>query len=211
MAGVRAGRSAETFVYPDLLGWSPPRTALDSVIGEAQTLMLAGLGPLDPEADSSETGGKSPSILRWCTLPFGQRVLVKMRHSPQNISPDQRPTGYVLQPPHVAASPERAGAQTPARQQQPAIPPESTGIRRTTHTLDALTQAAIDSRFDPKVVGEGLLQAATGAHAMEHAVAFAAVIAKARVARARRDERSRAATGRQQSEMFSGDDHNREK
>jgi hypothetical protein len=53
-------------------------------------------------------------------------------------------------------------------------------------SLDDATQECIKSDFDPEVIGRNLLALSVGEDGIERAIAFAAIVSKARIARTRR-------------------------
>lgn len=191
LAGIEVGAGPRDggFSYPDLLDWRPPRTSLDAVgFGEDEraTLVIAGLGRLQLDERKYEAGGRNPAVFRWATLPFGQRIFVKMRPEPDILPRHQRPASVTspaegelatARPKKVAKS-SATRTEPPMRRQLPLLEPME--------SIDVLTQRAIASGFDPAVVGDCLLRAATGPRGIEHALAFASIIAKARLARNRR-------------------------
>lgn len=174
LAAVSEGRKTEGFIYPDLLDWTPPRSGLECVgpTNGPNGLALAGLGLLSLEEPAFEIRGSHPALLRWAALPFGQKVLVKMRPEPKPLAQSQHPVALV---------------ETKNPKEAPLIASdENADCENVTPSIDSLTQQAINSGFDPDVVGRGLLQAAEGESGVEHAVAFAAIIAKAKIARKKR-------------------------
>lgn len=79
LASLGFGGEAESFSYPDLLEWIPPRSQLESVgTTERGRPALAGLGLLEPSLALRSTAGKS-AIWSWMRSDFGQTFLVKHR------------------------------------------------------------------------------------------------------------------------------------
>lgn len=162
------GEKQKSFEYPDLLKWSPPRNQSDAwqSIGNEETLM--GLGRLEPDEASFDSTKGTEITWQWCSLAFGQTVLAKRRKSrgksPQEtIEDDMRP---------ISTAAMKAERFSPSQRDL-----------LTPRTLDDLTRRAIQSGFSPEVIGECLLELTHGPMAIEQAIAFAAIIAKARIAR----------------------------
>jgi hypothetical protein len=55
-----------------------------------------------------------------------------------------------------------------------------------TPDIDELSRQAINSQFAPSIIGEHILLLSSLPHGVEKAIAYAAIIAKARLARAKR-------------------------
>lgn len=93
MTAISAGRSVDRFGYPDLIGWSPPRSSLDAVGLYGDQMALAGLGWLKPIAGSVDGHTKS-AVWQWTTSDFGASFLVKrrpdLRSLPSNVMPLRR-------------------------------------------------------------------------------------------------------------------------
>lgn len=172
MGAIASGGAAPTFRYPDLLEWSAPRNAADCLLQVDGKPELAGLGPV---SDWDEEGvEKRPFVWRWVTLWFGQRILAKHRSRPNALPVSQRvqPVQEYLSP--TLAAPSLAVDVDP--------PPKSGNNHRDLH---ALTGEVIASGFDPRVLGEALLEVSDRDAGIEESIAFASIIAKAR--RTRRD------------------------
>lgn len=202
LAAVRAKRATKGFVYPNLLDWSPPRSSLDAVgmITPDEPPLLSGIGDLRFESSEYSTSGRNPFVMRWARLQFGQTVLARMRPEPVKLARSRRPAGYVaVRSTHTPMRSTRSD-RSDGRLRQDARggspqPAEHVMATSRAPTLDSLIQAVVDSDLDPTVVGRGLIAAACGPRAIEHSVAFAAMVAREQLTRQRRG-RSRSA-GRQ--------------
>jgi len=187
-----AGRRVPSFPYPDLLGWSAPRNQSDAwVVTPKGSQVLSGLGGLTPIGEPY-SARKGDIVWQWARLDFGQTVLAKRRAQPA--------TTEAVGTPIVAL--KTAGNRTTSLQQAPATVPQPSdaspgdqsdlfgssspdGGPTESVDLDTLTQQCIKSGFRPELIGEALLRISEGPQAIERAIAFAAVIAKARKARVR--------------------------
>lgn len=199
----------ESFTYPDLMTWQPPRSQLDVVGLYEDSIFVAGLGRV------SDTGEKflsnsEDSSWQWLHMPFGQSILCKQRiplkelpsnnlpSSPTDLSTqkmenrivpkprlgnkkrtdenndlfaEQRPlqvTGDIVHKSDLASNTYR-----------PSISPRN---------LNELTDEIIRSGFDPKTIGITLMAMAEEDDGIEKAIAFSAIIVKARKARLRRNK-----------------------
>lgn len=192
-AAISERRPTNSFNYPDLLYWQAPKTSLDSVgQSSGNKLALAGLGlaaPLSEEISASPKG----TVWQWLTLEFGQSILCKRRRALPQL-PD-----LAFAQPSLIKSPSAITEKSPKNfRQTEASTPESDDLFSTSHgshklsqekmeqSVDELTDQAIKSGFRPELIGRHLLELADREYAIEKAIAYAAIIAKARLARARR-------------------------
>lgn len=173
---IAAGEVVEDFSYPDLLKWAPPKTQLD-VIGRSNgDYVLAGLGPAAEAKESTPAKGRDRAVWQWFALRFGQHVLVRRRERvrvlPQQLIPHERP---LARDRRTGETGQLFETDEPTKSQVPAQPQRL--------DLDSASQRAIAEGFDPRLIGQLLLSFADGEGGVDFAVAFAAIIAKARVAR----------------------------
>ena len=78
LADIASGKETKQFSYPDLLGWTPPRSQLDAVGYAGPDVVLAGLGWLKPVEGAKPVGSRSTKWL-WTESDFGPTFLVKHR------------------------------------------------------------------------------------------------------------------------------------
>lgn len=196
MWGFSQGGNVPAFQYPNLVTWTPPRSASDCV-GETDGVMeVAGLGPAVSDEEEYATSGKTPGVWQWLTLWSSQRVLAKRRARLKSLPSSQRvaPSKQYL----LAPSPKDTGRRSapppppPPPSATPTLPldeaTEPVG-RDDAATLHDLTDAVIASDFDPAVVGRALLSLADRSEGIEMALAYAAIITKARKTRLDRERR----------------------
>jgi ADP-ribosylglycohydrolase len=181
-------RAATSFSYPDLLYWQAPRTPLDTIGIVGEQSALSGLGhvePLGPVHGSKQ----SDTVFQWFRLPFGQTVLCKRRSSPRELPPTALPANasqdgagrvnsrVAMLEPDLFALP--VGAEVASDLGSPT--PDA-------HTsLEDLTDAAIQSGFDARIIGKHLVGFAESENGLELAVAYAAIVVKAKRARLKRN------------------------
>ena len=179
---IGAGRDQGAFPYPDLMSWSAPRAQTDAWLDIDDTAVLAGLGAL-VAAGPGVSAPKGPrQIYQWCALPFGQTVLAKRKASAR---PPAAPEVFVGQGPtsatHEEASPVTAGTLA----SKTFLPPSETGLL-TAPDLHTLTRECIQKGFQAEDIGRHLLALMSGPEGIERAIAFTAIIAKAKLARDQR-------------------------
>ncbi|GAA0560912.1 ADP-ribosylglycohydrolase family protein [Rheinheimera aquimaris] len=164
----------ETFVYPDLLKWSPPTSQTLSVGALDDGLAMAGLGSLKCLKNSYKVG---EYVWQWFELPFGQSILAKVKTNPDDMS--------LLQLPKMRAQNQQT------KNQKSYVQPDSRTQLAMFHSdentnidsLDVLTDIVINSNFDNEVLGRAVNQYIETTSSVESAIAFIAIISKAKIAR----------------------------
>jgi hypothetical protein len=197
LADISEGKRAASFAYPDLLHWRAPRTQLDAVGTVDGSVFVAGLGQAVPTGKRAIAPKQENVEWEWLQLSFGQTVLAKRRTT---LSP--LPRYSVPQPPITPSDTRRVSKSIRETQRphydpaepvdhvaqaslfgDPAEQPRTSSGRR---SLDRLTEDAIRSGFHPVAVGKHLIELIdTSASPIEDAIGYAAILAKARLARIR--------------------------
>jgi len=179
MWAVSQGLKVTPFPHPDIRRWVAPKTQSDAAGRVGDRLAVTGLGPADPASELLAASAKNAGAWQWIDLWFGQRLLIKRRLRPPALESSQ-----VVQPIETYSSPSLLGElQGLGSQTQPSdVAPSPAAF-----TLHQLTDAAIKSRFDPHLIGEQLLSLLDRDDGVEAAVAYAAIMAKARLSRRDRD------------------------
>jgi ADP-ribosylglycohydrolase len=174
-----------TFRYPDLLTWRAPKTQLDAIGKTNGKLLISGLGFAEPLAPEYTGKGKPTPIWQWVRLCYGQTVLIKRREGIASITPENLRREAVTEINPVAMRDQISLFEFRANQRDiPAMRTSNQG-RSLTDNLHELTREAIESNFDPQVIGRHLLRLSEEEDGIERCIAYAAIIAKAR--RSRRD------------------------
>jgi hypothetical protein len=203
LSSVSQNRKPPSFAYPDLLYWRAPKTQLDVVGVVDGKPAVAGLGSATQITDGVAKTTKQPNVgWTWLKLSFGQTILVKRRAKLPRLSSYSMPQPPAELPPMPES--KKVGPSGPhpvdrepivsligARQvslfeTESAIDaPQMSDGRK---SLDRLTSEVIDSRFNPAVLGKLLLDIIDRSpeDSIDAAIGFAAVIAKARAERNRR-------------------------
>jgi ADP-ribosylglycohydrolase len=175
---------ASSFTYPDLGIWQPPTTLLDAVGMVDDQLAVAGLGMVVPKGDEYKSQSKDASIWQWSKLEFGESILVKRRENPRPL-----PLYNLPLKPMPPTSRAKQSAKPKARHQLN-FPDTNTNFIRGNERISAyektvheLTNDAIESDFDEALIGRHLLNLAAHPDGVEKAIAYASIIAKARIVR----------------------------
>lgn len=162
---VGAGIQQPSFDYPNLLSWSPPKNQSSALSSKEGRHMLMGLGDVELFGESKTSTKGAKLIWQWGRLSFGQTVLTKRRDDSRASYKPERYDVYLET--HV-----------PQREFPTSILSHAPSL-----SLNERTQACIKSKFDPRLIGENILELATGEDGIERCIAFAAIIAKAKIAR----------------------------
>ena len=177
LARISAGQPTEQTHYPNLLNWKPPKTQQESVVLSEKGLEVLVLGRVAVEQQKFEIKPSDPILWQWLQLESGQTILAKRRRKPPQMNSCQRT--FV---PDTSVAQIAAARINQAQLPLPAPPATERGISKAPN-IDDLTKQAIQAHFDPKIVGEHLLLLSSSPDGVERAVAYAAIIAKARLAR----------------------------
>ncbi|MDP2760739.1 MAG: ADP-ribosylglycohydrolase family protein [Sideroxyarcus sp.] len=194
LCAISRGGHAESFEYPDLLNWMPPKNQLDSLGTIDGRLAVAGLGWVTPFGEEFATGQKD-ALWQWHKFEFGQTVLCKRRTILKPLASMSFPAIAAAPEPYVR--PKLLKTITPINQQM-RTPDLFENSRKHSvdkelpssneETLDELTNQAIRSGFNPEVIGLQLLTLSARTNGIELAIAYAAIIAKARRARLKKEQ-----------------------
>lgn len=169
-------KDVETFVYPDLLYWNPPKGPMDAVGDAGGQLTLAGLGRLTPVPEMEPISQRG-TVWQWFELPFGQRILCRYRAQAHVLDDASLPEMAIIQ----GRADTRPRWETNVR---PRAEDLFGGARLPRAvSVEELVDKAIRSGFDPALIGGDLLRLAEGESGMEFAIGYAATLAKARRAR----------------------------
>ena len=171
LASVASGEKSSSFQYPDLIHWEAPRTQAD-IIAKNSSNEILGLGKGEPSSDLFQDH-RGRYAYRWYALRFGQHILAKVR-----LSGGHR---------NVADTKIEQTSMFPRRRDPEAESLDSVQVWQQQPAVDAglheLTQHVIQSNFDPKMIGEMLLDLARRPNGIELCIAFSGILAKAIQAR----------------------------
>lgn len=170
LSDIRNSKKGDTHLYPNLLSWCPPQNNLDAVAGSEEKTYLRGFGELICEGKRIDQEGKYPTVWESFKLTHGQSVIVKRRHKIPDLCSSDLPSKH--NPPAVLAS---------TAQIEMKLEPD-----QKTLTVDQASDLAIRSAFDPETTGKALMALAEQDGGIEKAIAFAAIMAKAKLARNKR-------------------------
>jgi hypothetical protein len=192
LAHIAKGENQDSFSYPDLGRWTPPAKQTAPVGRFNDGLAIAGLGPVEVSGPSYEMGD---AAWQWLALPFGQTVFAK-RKSVLNdfIDPTQMPGPRQAAEASALASTRRASQAelfdrplaTAKGNVRPPEAPASTRLQESVSSLDFLTDSVIQREFDDVAIGRAFNRLLDETRSIESVVAFAAIIAKAKLAREKR-------------------------
>lgn len=183
MAHIAEGEDAASFRYPDLLRWNPPRAMLDVVGLDEQGVVIAGLGAATPISDPILQSGSSPSMWQWMQLSFGQKVFIKRRTELQSMQNNQLPADSRA----LRVNPKPVSPKNNQRDLFPRPhPPPPQAVKPAVLSVDEAFESVSRANFEPTHIGQALRMLSEQEGGVDRAVAFAAIVAKAINARARR-------------------------
>jgi ADP-ribosylglycohydrolase len=192
LSRISLGELQDSFMYPDLSQWNPPAKQTASVGWCGNQLAIAGLGPLVAKGSEYRAGD---AVWQWFLLPFGQSILAKRRADGEGkVASSQLPGVRPM------AKSDSGLKNTPDPTSKSLLPPHSTSDRspprrvQALHdapharldSIDAWTDAVIQNEFDDLTLGRLFNRCIDRSESIDAALAFAAIIAKAKLARRRR-------------------------
>lgn len=189
LVDVSAGRLCGSFPYPDLARWIPPANQLAAVGMIEDDLALMGLGFLVPREPEYRVG---EYLWQWCCLPFGQTILAKRKMKLDKVSLTMMPGVSILNSnvQESAIVVNRKSQQSLEFSDAPPVDVSGAAseefFSNVSWSLDFATDEAIKADFDSSVIGRLLNECIDQGDSVELAVAFAAIVAKAKLARRRR-------------------------
>ncbi|OUS34153.1 ADP-ribosylglycohydrolase [Rhodobacterales bacterium 56_14_T64] len=194
LARVAFREQQESFAYPDISEWSPPGSQSDSVVQLGSSLALVGFGPMKAKGKEYSSRG---STWQWFETTHGQTILAKRRtRLVGKAAKSQFPNVGRSQSPKAPREIDRAVQQDRLNFEDRKLPPDRP-VRNTKHKpeeqvstfpgLDLASQEAISSGFDDATIGRLFNQCIQETRSLEQAVGFAAIVAKAKLVRGRRN------------------------
>lgn len=203
LESVSRGTAVGRFIYPDLLDWSLPKSALDYVGTVNAEPVLAGLGSLRPVSEPVQ-GRRQSEVWQLFELNFGQTALIRTREHlrplPTALAPRTRGPAAGKATVETAAlrlfddRPEPSSSGPTATPDQldkesaEAAPRTARTARRVVSTnsvlpsplsLDVAVDLVIGSGCPADLVGRVLLALAEQEGGTEKAIAFAGIVANA--------------------------------
>ena len=166
------------------------------VIGQANgDIGVAGLG-LATANDNMFAARSGDFAWQWLSLGFGQTIAAKRRRTLHRLNADQLPGPPLPPSKRKSAKPPKKkdmdlALKKPVEQQQLFDADRLRLVERKQPSpkraapinLNAMTNEAIRSGFDPELIGRHILRLCESTDGVDLCVAYAAIIAKARVAR----------------------------
>lgn len=189
LAAIAEGRPQDSFAYPDLGRWLPPTRQTGSVGLNGRGFALAGLGPLEPVGCEYAAGD---NVWEWFTLSFGQTILTKRRAIVKDkLGGSQLPGERQASAPQKTTVPAVKSQESLFEERkEDAYKPreqfEATGYPAEKSGIDYWTDIVIRHEFDSLTLGQVFNRVLEETRSADSAVAFAAIIAKAKLARERR-------------------------
>ena len=179
---ISEGTSKQDFVYPDLLHWDPSSSPLDNARSDNGILVFSAFGKIVPSGEEYLKNGRYPVMWKWYQLKFGQHVLIKHRDLIRPVDQTaMSSSGYY----RSISTPSVGSSNLQAASTQPLVPVKDKKL-----TVDDAFAKVLDTNFSPEVIGKLLLEITDSDNDIERAIAFSAIVSKARQERKRRQQRS---------------------
>ncbi len=191
---ISRGKPVSQFVYPDLLHWSPPKTPLDFLGFYDKRFALSGLGFLDPQGEAiPQKSGKNAIYWRFFKTSFGQTFLLRGRGELATLPGRNLPAGgmetkeFFSREESVKSEPILNNAGRANRHFGDIEKPNEAPLPFKKKSLNQITDLLIRSGFNEADIGRQLLMYAEEENGIEKALAFSAIIVKAKHARIKRE------------------------
>ncbi len=180
LARISSGqKDSSSFRYPDLLSWRAPQAQIDALSKTDGKLFVAGLGEANIAGDNYLARRADGTSWQWLRLHFGETILIRQRAnlpSLKAVSPPQIKLPVRHEKPRVKNLDQPALFDSPT-------PPQDQTENRPKLTIDELSGEAIRSGFDAELIGKHLLNLSELPDGIEKAIAYSAIVVKARRAR----------------------------
>lgn len=197
---ISQGQSVARFPYPDPGTWTAPKALLDTLVEEQEGLGLRGLGKGMPIAEPIPADSKRENSWQWVALNYGQSILVKRRgmgvviqRKNSVMKERELPFDVDVADSEVKSIPQirqssivDVSAREMIRSGLNERLPSERKLRPL--PLDTMTQEAIRSGFDERLIGSHILNFAVEPDGIEKAIAYTAIILKAKRARWQKDQ-----------------------
>ncbi|KIF52741.1 ADP-ribosylglycohydrolase family protein [Vibrio owensii] len=176
------GKEFEGFVYPNLTQWSPERSAISNTTLENNIYNLNGFGQIVPKGKPFNGRQKSFSYQWFDVVLSGFQVLLKIKRQ-DALDYDSDNNSIPSQSDSQSESVENAVLTRAPRQEslQFDFPQDNA---RNDISIDSLTKEAIQSQFNPQVIGEHILLLSQKRElAIESVISYSSIVAKAKISR----------------------------
>lgn len=179
---IRGGEETESFQYPDLLLWHPPKAQVDSARALNGDPFILGLGEAEMLSEPFRNNSKNSGIWQWLKLEFGQSILCKRREIPYEVSTELIPQ-YV----QIERTMKQQQNSKNDRVKNDLFSPSHSDVdhhRKSNNiSIDTLSSEAIKSGFDHALIGRHLIDLSSRSDGIEKAIAYTSIISKAYSAR----------------------------
>lgn len=189
LARIAYGEKESSFDYPDPSRWTPPASQASAVLKTVNGLSLTGLGELKPISDIYQQGN---FVWQWFLLPHGQTVLAKYKKNLE-VTDNHK---LIIHGDNKKYSKENLIKKNNlSESQQSKLGFEDDYINnekicsKDEHKLtqfdiiDKYTDEVIQSNFQNDIIGFYFNKLIEESHSLDNAIAFSAIIGKAKLAR----------------------------
>lgn len=176
-------KETTAFPYPDLSKWRSPKSQSSALEIVGNRYYIAGLGYLSQISNPIIDKRNSKLCWQWFKLDFGQTILVKTNRDIISLEKDNGSTKSSIthnELPYSADRQTQLEIDINEKDGKKTVSGNTVAIKI---DIDELSSQAIKSGFEKHLIGEHLLLIADSEKSIELSVAYAAVIAKARISR----------------------------
>jgi len=174
-------KNADSFKYPDIFSWTPPSTQLASLGVINEQVYIAGLSNGKFKGKPFSSRGNNDYVWQWVLLDFGQTILCKRRSNPAPLPKGNLPLDQNIEMVQNRSKIYKNGDLFPKND----IAKKGHNVEKTKLpvSIDYLTTEAIKSDFNEATIGKHILELISEPDGIEKAIAYTAIIGKAKIAR----------------------------
>ncbi len=187
MYKIGQGMGSETFSYPDLLSWTPPSNQLDVLQTTPNGMRFSALGEVTPFGNEV-AGENNTTMWQWFKSSYGQSFLIKHRPIPKHSDNTNDTFIGKYRNNIIQKDNNKEEIKSNRVNKDNNSPNKDNNILynveiKPPNTIDEALDAVIKARFNSNVLGEMFLKILDSDDNVERCIAFAALVAKARLVR----------------------------
>ncbi|WP_318452154.1 ADP-ribosylglycohydrolase family protein [Photobacterium leiognathi] len=178
-------KDVSCFTYPDLLNWVPQRSIVSNVTLKNNKLVLNGFGTIKP-ISKPFNGRQKGHYYQWFEVSQGFTALIKVKSDFEAYTEQETVSNVVNMSNNLSHT--NQPIDTNQQHNLPFSLKEETIVdNNIDYSIDSLTKKAIDSQFDPKIIGEHILFLTTQQDMpIEKIISYSSIVAKAKISRDKR-------------------------
>ncbi|MEN5275685.1 ADP-ribosylglycohydrolase family protein [Brucella sp. TWI432] len=159
MVAVSNGDGKRSFSYPDLRKWKPQRIAVDAISLTNDGLILNGVARA-ARIDSPPLKESQDIQMAWLRLSFGQTILARIRNNPAIVTDIEERVVTDRQLPRESNRDSVATKNYDLFAASKVKDSLNPNTKISSKTLNEILNDVINSNFDPRIIGESILNQA---------------------------------------------------